>query len=393
MKKVLFIGDGVTPTGFSTVNHNIIRNLPKHEYEVHHLAINYHGDPHDKDWKIYPAVLGGDMWGFGRVKQFFENNEWDGVFILNDVWVLKTYLEKIKELNLEKLPPIVTYFPVDSLALDSSWFKDFDIVHRTVVYTNFAKEQVKVATGVPEGDFKIDIIPHGVDTDYFYEIGGTKRERKSKLYPHKEEFLDSFIVLNANRNQPRKRMDITMEGFAMFAQGKPENVKVYTHCGIQDVGFDIFRLATRYGIDKRLVVTNEVRGVQKVPLETLNVIYNATDVGINTSTGEGWGLTNHEHAATGAPQIVPNHSACRELYEDCGLLIPINQYLTNNDTLTVGGLIHPEGLAMQLDTLYNNKDLYDELSKKSFEKFTSEEYQWDNIVEKYWIPLFEETFA
>lgn len=389
MKKLLWIGDGVTPTGFSTVNHNIIGNLPKQEYEVHHLAINYHGDPHEKDWFVYPAILGGDMWGIGRIKSFFQNNEWDGVFIINDVWMIRTYLEEIKKLELEKIPPIVVYFPVDSLALDSSWFKDFDIVQRTVVYTKFGEEQVRAAVGE---DFKIDRIPHGVDTNSFYEIGGTKKERKAKLYPQKDEFLDSFIVLNANRNQPRKRMDITMEGFAMFVQGKPENVKIYTHCGIQDVGFDIFRLATRYGIDKRLVVTNEIRGVQKVPIETLNVIYNATDVGINTSTGEGWGLTNHEHAATGAPQIVPNHSACRELYEDCGLLIPINQYLTNNDTLTVGGLVHPEGLATQLDTLYNNKELYDELSKRSFEKFTTEEYHWDNIVKKYWIPLFEETF-
>jgi len=44
-KKVLFIGDGVTPTGFSTVTHNIIRNLPKEEFEIHHLAVNYRGDP------------------------------------------------------------------------------------------------------------------------------------------------------------------------------------------------------------------------------------------------------------------------------------------------------------------------------------------------------------
>lgn len=390
MKKVLFIGDGVTPTGFSTVNHNIIQNLPKHEYEVHHLAINYHGDPHDKDWKVYPAILGGDMYGLGRIKQFFENNTWDGVFILNDVWMTRIYLEKIKELNLEKIPPIIVYFPVDSLALDHTWFKDFDIVQKTVVYTEFAKEQVRLATSP---DFEINIIPHGVDTNYFYEIGGTKRERKAKLYPKKDEFLDSFIVLNANRNQPRKRMDITLEGFAMFAQNKPQNVKIYTHCGIQDVGFDIFRLAARYGIDKRLIVTNENRGIQKVPLETLNVIYNATDVGVNTSTGEGWGLTSHEHAATGAPQIVPNHSACRELYEDCGLLIPINQYVTNNDTLTVGGLVHPEGLAVQLDTLYENRDLYDELSNRCYEKFTADEYQWENIVKEHWLPLFEETFA
>ncbi len=50
-KKILFIADGVQPTGFSTVAHNMIRNL-EDTYDIHHLAVNYKGDPHDFQMKI-----------------------------------------------------------------------------------------------------------------------------------------------------------------------------------------------------------------------------------------------------------------------------------------------------------------------------------------------------
>ena len=43
--KVLWVSDGGVATGFARVAHSIIENLPDH-YEVHHLAVNYNGDPY-----------------------------------------------------------------------------------------------------------------------------------------------------------------------------------------------------------------------------------------------------------------------------------------------------------------------------------------------------------
>ena len=43
--------------------------------------------------------------------------------------------------------------------------------------------------------------------------------------------------------------------------------------------------------------------------QQINLLYNACDVGINTSMGEGWGLISFEHGATGAAQIVPAHTS------------------------------------------------------------------------------------
>lgn len=272
-RKLLFIGDGVRPTGFSTVIHNIIKNLPK-EWEIHHLAVNYGGDPHEYTHKIYPAQLGGDIWGLGRIESFGQN-KFDAIFILNDIWVIAQYLELIKR-TWTVIPPIVVYFPVDAESFDADWFKDFDIVSIPLVYTEFGK---RVCEEVAPKDIKFRIIPHGVDNKVFHDLN--KEETRKKLFPEFKELHDAFIFLNVGRNQPRKMLPIAMEGFKLFAEDK-ENVYYYHHAGLIDAGWNVAKLAKRFDIDSKFVNTNNEIGIQTVPVEFLNLIYNATDVGLNT---------------------------------------------------------------------------------------------------------------
>jgi len=386
-------GDAVTPTGFSRVLHSIIKGLSPEEYDIFWLGVNYYGDPHSyKDLRIYPAGLGtfNDPYGFSRAKSIFELEKPDIIFLLNDAWILDTCLNIIKETyGANKRPKLVTYVPVDAGDHNPDWYKNFDIVDKVVAYTEFGKAMINMAAP----DLKVSILPHGVDSSTFYKIDAPKLEIKKQLYPNTADYLeDSFIVLNANRNQPRKRLDLTMQGFAMFAENKPENVKLYMHTGIQDQHINIITLALRYGIDKRLIITNHKTGVQTVPDTALNLIYNGTDAGLNTSIGEGWSLIQSESAITGAPQVVAGHSALKELYQDCGVLIPVSQAHVIDKIMTTGYIVNPVDVAEKLEYLYSNKEVYDTLSKKSIEKFTSPIYQWSNIS-KQWSEIFKDLVA
>jgi glycosyltransferase involved in cell wall biosynthesis len=183
-----------------------------------------------------------------------------------------------------------------------------------------------------------------------------------------------------------------MQGFALFAKDKPDNVKLYMHCGVVDSHINTLKLAQRYGIGSRLIVTNKAKGVQTVPDASLNLIYNGTDVGINTSLGEGWCLPCIEHAVTGAPQVVPGHSALLELYKDCGQLVPVSANHVIDNIMTTGYIVNPLDVADKLQELYENRDLYNKLSTKSVKKFTSEIYSWKFIAEQ-WEKLFKETLT
>ena len=387
---MLVWGDAVTPTGFSRVLHSILGNLPLEDYDIAWLGVNYFGDPHEyRQYRIYPASNQnrGDLYGFSRIKDIISIENPDVIFMLNDAWVLNKCLVALKEVYKDKdLPKIVTYIPVDASDHDPDWYKNFDIVTKIVAYTKFGKYVMHNA--IPNRD--IDIIFHGVDNSIFYKIDDTKENIKKQLYPDREDYWkDSFIVLNASRNQPRKRLDITLQAFSMFAKDKPANVKLYMHCGVLDSHIHVTKLAARYGIDNRLLLTNTKNGVQSVPESALNLIYNSTDVGLNTSIGEGWCLPCIEHAVTGAPQVVPGHSALLELYKDCGEIVPVSATHVIDNILTTGYVVDPQNVADKLEELYTDREMYKKLSKKSVKKFTSDIYSWKEIA-KSWDILFKD---
>ena len=389
--KVLFVSDLVIETGFSRVAHSIIEYI-KDEFDITGLGVNYNGDPHEYEFPIYPAMIrgGGNIYGVDRLCSLLLSHEYDVVYILNDAWVISYYLDAIKKNVNKKLPRIVVYFPVDSRFHNPVWYKDFDIVSEAYTYTEFGKRVVNHPDCMPT--MELGIIPHGVDSNDFYQLYETRFQAKSDLYGDKLKGIkdpeNSFIVLNANRNQPRKKLDITMAGFALFAQDKPDNVRLYMHCGVRDSHIDVIHQAKRLKMEGRLVFTSLTQGVQRVSKTKLNLIYNATDVGINTSLGEGWGLTNVEHAVTGAVQIVPRHSSCQELFGDCGMLLETVTDFTFDNSETVGKLTTPEEVARNLEILYNNKELIAELGERGRQKFLRPEYQWKNIAQQ-WAEVFK----
>lgn len=386
--RILWVSDLVAPTGFGRVSHSILKYLAN-DYEIVGVGVNYHGDPHDLNFPVFPASVGlaKGPYGENRVCDLLNERDFDLVFILNDSWVIDRYLQAIKDTVKKALPKIVVYFPVDSTGHDPEWYRNFDIVSQAVTYTKFGEWVVRDANPVLD----LRIIPHGTNTDIFYKKFETRLEAKNKFFePYADKIGDltnSFIVLNANRNQPRKKLDITMQGFAKFARNKPQDVKIYMHCGMVDASIHVDKLANRYGISNRLIVSSAKRGIQVVPDSRLNDIYNATDVGINTSMGEGWGLTNVEHATTGAVQLVPNHSACRELFTDCGLLMNTCGEFMFDNSQTVGKLVSADEVAQRLEYLYRNPEERERLAKLGYEKFTSKEYTWE-YISKQWDDLF-----
>jgi len=283
--RILWVSDMVIPTGWSRVAHGILKYLPRDAFDVTGIGVNYFGDPHEYSYPIYPAGVAGDVYGFNRLESILQTKRFDIIYILNDIWIIKEYLKRIQTFTLYK-PKIVLYFPVDSRDHDPSWYSEVPMVDKAIVYTKFGKEVAEKA--LP--GYSFDIIPHGIDTEIFRTLD--KLKARQTIFK-KSELNNSFIFLNANRNQPRKRLEKTLEGFKLFVDGKPENVLLYMHCGVMDSDLNITKLANRLGIEKRFIVTSLKSGVQTVSVEKLNLIYNSADVGVNTCYVKGTNvLTN-----------------------------------------------------------------------------------------------------
>jgi len=382
-KKVLWVGDGVAATGFARVNHSVIKHLDYRygdsDWEIHHLAVNYHGDPQPYLHDIYPAttIFAPDIMGYQRLHVFLRALKPDLVFILNDIWAIAEYFKVIPEEQ-----KTVIYFPIDAVPLKAEWFESAKRRYKAgnlamCVYTKFGRDAVKDIYN----RFKVHVIPHGVEKDKFFPI--PMEEVRAEMGGLKG---DEWIVLNTNRNQPRKRIDITIKGFAKFAQHVPPNVKLYLHMALFDAGWDIINLIERYGLGDRFIISDpDMTPLNPLTTERLNYVYNACDVGINTSLGEGWGLCSWEHSACGKPQIVPNHSACAELYGyGRGILLPIDRWITHVDKInTEGGLVHEDDVATSLMWAYTHQDECKKMAQKMTKFMKKSKFGWANIAKKF----------
>src|SRR5690606_36245102 len=110
------------------------------------------------------------------------------------------------------------------------------------------------------------------------------------VFPHMKNPDQAFIVLNANRNTYRKRIDLTIKGFADFSRDKPD-VYLCLHSGLKDGGVDLVGHIYDNNIESKVLLTSDaVDHGPEFSDEKLNLIYNCCQVGINNSGGESWGL-------------------------------------------------------------------------------------------------------
>lgn len=386
---IVVVGDAVASTGFARLLHAILDRLHP-RWDIHHLGINYFGDPHDAPWRIYRAGLRGDPYGVNRLQELIDRVQPRLVFLVEDLWFLPRY---VPILRANPHVHSVAYLPVDGAPLDPALVHELTKIERLVVYTRFGMEALEAALPPGGSSPPASRIPHGVDRRTFHPLRdervASRAEARRLLLPDRGDLRDAFIVLNANRNQPRKRIDITMKGFARFAADKPKNVMLYLHMGIEDAGWNIVLLARRLGIEDRLIVTSMQNEIPDVSAERLNLIYNACEIGLNTSLCEGWGLVSFEHAATGAAQIVPRHTACAELWNGSAEMLEPIFSATNERVLTEGYFVSPDDVAAALNRLYSNEALLASRSDDAFANATRPEYDWGAIAGR-WECLFRE---
>lgn len=377
--KLLWVGDIVASTGFARVTESIVTRLTE-QYDVVVLGCNYHGDPTYFNFPVYPATNRFQQAPFGeeRIREIVLKEQPDVVLTVNDIWIVCDQYSRIKDLHKQGKFKFIAYVPVDGY----DWFKLFEPANdfdELIIYTHYGAIEATKAGYSREPK----VIPHGVDTSLFFPIE-QKEARKAIGIPQ-----DRFIVFNGNRNQPRKRIDITIKAFAEFAVGRPDAL-LYLHMGTKDMGYPALPLfkkeMERYGIEAggRLILTSgDCPTLPNVPVEQLNVIYNTADVGINTCIAEGWGLVNIEQAACAVPQIVPNHTSCKEIFEGYGDLIPIEHIESDKDFGRDMHVPSAHALAELLGRYYADRSLRESKGLSCYQRVTQTQFQWDDVAQRF----------
>jgi D-inositol-3-phosphate glycosyltransferase len=357
-------------------------------WEIVQLAVNHRGAPAHIGWRVVPNPEVGDRFGLERIAPLVAELAPDAVFVFNSFLNLPRYGDLPARLG-KRRPVLVAQCPVLGEAADPRLVGrhacfDCVVVLSEAVRRHFAQGfEACRRTGWIDRAPTLEVIPHGLDAGVFHPLTD-KRAARAAIPALADLTDDGFVVLNANRNEPRKRIDLTLEGFARFAHGKPDNVRLYLHMGETASGRGLADRIQALGIAQRVVLAcGETGGHPRLSDSELNRLYNACDIGLNTASSEGWGMVSFEHAATGAAQIVPGAWVCGEIWGDSAerLAPAAEQPATGRYVRETA--VTAEGVATALERLYGDPAHRAEMARRAATLAGAPSFQWSAIAARW----------
>lgn len=373
-KKLLWVGDAGVSSGFARITHEVCNRLHA-TWDITVLGVNYFGDPHPYAYSIYPCrtVRGGDAFGFARMKTLVPMVRPDVIVLLTDPWNVPSYLDCAGNV------PTVGYLAVDGKNCRGA---ELNGLRSAVFWTDFGLEEARQGGYIGSAG----VIPLGVDLEAFRPIDRDLVRQRMPFRPRDREMLQhAFIVGNVNRNQPRKRLDLTIAHFAEWIREyKVEDAYLYLHVApTGDMGYDVLQLARYFGIVNRLVVVEPDIGYG-VKESDLVETYCTFDVLVSTTQGEGWSLPTMEAMACGIPCIVPDWAALGEWPGNAVLKVACNEIAcTPHDINVVGGVVDRDAMILALDQLYRHPEERERLRRLGISHVQQPQYRWDAIASRF----------
>lgn len=336
--------------------------------------------------------------GFGEkeIGQFLRKNPQDIVVIFNDMVITSALAQTIhQEFSPEerKKFKLVSYmdqvYPYQKKQYIDLLNQLFDAV---VCFTPYW-EKIAKSLGLRK-DMPTYFFPHGFDHTLYYPIP----QKIARMYFSLPE--DAFMVLQLNRNQPRKRLDHTMMAWALVVRKhldaqkanpnkkyKPLTLMLSTQIqGFWDLleiyEHELRKLDIPFELGKKYLVS--VAKPQQMSDRDINILYNASDIGLNTCEGEGFGLCQFEHAAVGCPQVAPNIGGFREfLHSKNSMVVEAKwNYYVDKQRDGIGGFAEvsdPRDIADAIWKYYTNPQLvtkHGQLARKEI----VQHYRWETVV-------------
>ena len=370
-------------TGFTRVLEAIVPHLAR-DSRITWMGVGYRGPV--REWahgvKLEPTNLaGGDMVGAYAARLRWKELAPDLIFALNDLWYLEHYSRELTPL-LDRVP-MVGYLPLDGRLDQPDHVRGLTGYRRLLTYTETAASNLREVLDAAGNPTAVGCLGHGVDIGCFrpaveFSTENLLRERMELARNYFNLHEPAFVVLNASRPDPRKRIDRTLEAFARFVQGRPSHVKLCLHqaLGHPEQVEPLRAQAKALGIEQRIIWYPPRPG--PISDEDLNRLFNACAVGINTAAGEGFGLVSFEHAATGVPQILPDQPALRELWGDAALRLETRPVRTPHSPLEMVE-VSASNAADALSRLYDQPELYQRMAQAARKRATAEDLDWSRI--------------
>ena len=323
--------------------------------------------------QIYPQ--GYDAYGLDMIGAYAEDFKADLVMSLLDIWVMpQDFRERLGV-------PWMPWFPVDCSPMPEAVTSRALTADFPTTYSKFGQAEAK-AVGLDT-----DYIPHGVDCSLFKP---GDREAARKRFGVED---DTFIIamVGANKGRPsRKAFPEAIQAFKRFHDRHPNSI-LYLHCCETEVrgGVDfarMFRSIPGFPMDAVRFV-DQVKYKMGLQDPYMVAVYNAADVLFQPSYNEGFGIPIIEAQACGTPVVVNDCTSMSELVGAGVAVKPLQEVWYAPG----GWAMIPDINAMveALDSVYQAERGPMRVEARNF----ALQYDWDLLVDQYWIPVLDKVDA
>lgn len=295
----------------------------------------------------------------------------DIVISLIDVWVLAPeIMERVRwypwtPIDHDPIPPVV--------------LKHLRAAKRPIAMSKFGAAKM-VAAGL-ENPF---YVPHGINTKTLYPMA--RNEARAKIHCPEEPFMVGIV--SANKGAPsRKAFDQQLRAFGKFYQKHPDAL-LYLHTDVTGrMGEPLVPLLELAGIPKRAVAKPSQYKYDRGMLDAdyMRYAYNAMDVLMNASKGEGFGVPIIEAQACGTPVIVTGFSAMPELVRAGWVVGMVDKFYSHESYQAIPCV---DDLVDALEQAYDNRG--NQTLRDQAHRGVIADYDADVVTEKHWKPVLAE---
>jgi len=322
------------------------------------------------DIPLYPNVP-HDGYGVMHIENDYKDWNADLLISLVDIWVLKG-----TPMSLNWAPWIpIDHDPIPPRVLEV--LKESPGIIKPIAMSKFGQAELK------KQGFDSYYIPHSVDCRIYSPNAELRKTARESL-----KWEDKFVIGTVATNCKRKNWNASLWAVSQLAK-RHSNIVWYMHTPPYDsLGFNLEKARIGFGLKDKTVFPKQQEMRLGIPPEVMARAYNAMDVFLLPSKGEGFGIPALEAQACGCPTIVSNNTAQPEIQAGGWLLKDQFAQWDLQDSFEYN--CNPKEILEYLEQAYNlwKNGKMEERQRQARKKAL--EYDEPKVFEEYWLPTLKD---
>jgi glycosyltransferase involved in cell wall biosynthesis len=350
-----------------------------------------------------------------QLVELIYDGDYEYLLICNGVyeidWITKVLTSNPKYLinKCSKKTKLVVWSPIDYIP-SLGVIQNVTKADKFITMTPVMKDEITSLIADIPNSCEIDWVGHGSDiASSFDNIKSMTRKQiveelskipKGTIFVKNAIKESDIIILNANNYGPldpkldsvvntpgtRKRLDLTIKSFLKVLEQIDNKfvIKLWIHTNLKS----FFEMLAIENIPFSEISENVIISNNKITNDQLGMIYQLSNISLQTSFGEGWSLTNLEAALYKSLQVVPDFLACGYHFKDRGILIPVSRKIIKNEggiDVIIGEVSIEDTTAKLLEAieLYTDNFRTNELNTILNDAYDySNSHTWESVANK-----------